>query len=122
MTKITSYKDLNVWKEAMDLTTHIYKQTSSFPKEELFGLISQMRRASVSVPSNIAEGHARYSIKEYIHHLSYSIGSLAELERQIQIAFNLNYIDNESLNFLFVKTQKTGALLGALIKSLKNKV
>jgi four helix bundle protein len=122
MSRVISYKDLKVWHEAMQLTTQVYKLSQIFPKDELFSLTNQLRRAAVSVPSNIAEGNARHSTKEYIHHISIAIGSLAELETQLQISLNLNYINEESLNSIFLQTQKVGALLGALIKSLKTRV
>lgn len=81
------YKDLEVWKQSMVLVTEVYQATGDFPKEELFGLVSQMRRAAVSIPSNIAEGCGRKNTKEYIQFLYISKGSLFELETQIEIAY-----------------------------------
>jgi four helix bundle protein len=78
--RIDSYRDLTVWQAAMKLVKHVYEQTGRFPSNEQFGLTSQLRRAAVSIPSNIAEGHARESTKEYLHHVSFALGSLAELE------------------------------------------
>jgi four helix bundle protein len=86
------HKRLEVWQESVALATHIYQVTELFPKTEVYGLISQMRRAVVSVPSNIAEGAARHSSKEFSHFLSIAGGSLSELDTQIEIACNLNYL------------------------------
>lgn len=84
-----SYKDLIAWRKGMDLVTEIYRVTRAFPRDEMYGLTSQLRRAAVSVPSNIAEGQARFSRKEFHHFLSQSRGSLAEVETQLAIAQNL---------------------------------
>jgi len=93
------YNELVVWQKAMDLVTEIYKFTATFPGEERFGLSSQARRAAVSIPSNIAEGHGRKSTGAYINHLSIAHGSLMELETQTQIADRLNFIAEEKLLF-----------------------
>jgi four helix bundle protein len=90
---IKSFRDLRVWQAGIDLVTEVYRLTSSFPQEELYGLTSQLRRAAVSVPSNIAEGHARESSKEYLNHLSIAQGSLAELQTQLEIALRLDFIE-----------------------------
>lgn len=87
-----THKDLDVWNNAMDLAIEVYSITAQFPKEELFGLVSQARRAAVSVPSNIAEGAARNSRKEYIHFLHVALGSLAELETQLLLAARLKLV------------------------------
>ena len=86
------YSELIVWQKAMDLVTEIYKITSTFPSDERFGLSSQARRAAVSIPSNIAEGHGRKATGAYVNHLSIAYGSLVELETQIQIAVRLNFV------------------------------
>ena len=85
---IATHKDLAVWKKSMDLVTDVYELTSKFPREEQFGLTNQMRRSAVSVPSNIAEGAARNSTKEFIQFLYYSLSSLSELETQLLISKN----------------------------------
>lgn len=90
------HKELDVWKESMDLVTAVYALSKSFPSEELYGLGSQICRSAVSVPSNIAEGAARQTRKEFAHFLYIAAGSLAELETQIIIARNLAYIDDAS--------------------------
>src|SRR6187401_1440650 len=89
---VRNYRELKVWQHSIELSASIYQLTSGFPKEELYGLTSQMRRAAVSIPSNIAEGHSRESTKEYLHHLSFALGSLAELETQLVIAERLKYV------------------------------
>ena len=89
------HKDLDVWKKSMDLVETIYKLTQTFPDAEKFGLTSQMRRAAVSIPSNIAEGAARKGDKEFMHFLYISIGSLSELETQYLIAIRLGFVTNE---------------------------
>lgn len=116
---INSYKDLNVWKDAMELVVIVYNLSKFFPKEEIYGLSSQIRRASVSIPSNIAEGHQRHSKKEFLQFLGIARGSLAELETQLMIAERLNYINQEQLNSTLILSQKTGNLLGGLIRSLE---
>ena len=90
---VMSYRDLVAWNKAMELVTEIYRVTHNFPKEELFGLMSQLRRAAVSIPSNIAEGKGRLSKGEFRQFLGNARGSLAEVETQILIAQNLSYLD-----------------------------
>lgn len=92
--KITTYKDLLVWQKAMALVKEIYLLTEKFPKDELYGLVSQMQRAAVAIPSNIAEGYLRGHRKEYIQFLSVSLASAAELETQILICKSLNKFNN----------------------------
>src|ERR1043166_4249362 len=89
---IRGYRDLNVWRDSMDLVVVIYRLTATFPKEERYSLVNQLRRAAVSVPSNIAEGQARSRTGDYLRHLSIAVGSLSELETQIEIARRLEYI------------------------------
>jgi four helix bundle protein len=89
---IKSFRDLRVWQIGMDLVELVYRLTQEFPKEEIYGLTSQMRRAAVSIPSNIAEGHTREYTKEYLQHLSIAQASLAELQTQIEIAGRLKYL------------------------------
>jgi len=97
---IKSFHDLIVWQKAMDLVEANYKVTKSFPKEELYGLTNQIRRALDSIPSNIAEGQGRDSTKEFIHHLSIAYGSLYEVETQLLIAQRLNYISQQDAGCL----------------------
>lgn len=112
-----SHKDLDVWKNAISFVTDIYRVSHTFPSSEIYGLTSQMRRAAVSVPSNIAEGAARGSKKEFVRFLHISLGSLAELETQLLIATNLEYLENtDVLDSELLTIRKM--LLG-LIRSLK---
>jgi four helix bundle protein len=91
-----SHKDLNVWKASMSLVSEIYRMTAAFPKQEMFGLSSQMRRAAISIPSNIAEGAARKSTREFVQFLYIAQGSLSELETQCLISEDLGYFSKES--------------------------
>ena len=120
MDKINTHKDLNVYKKAMDFVVLIYKTTKKFPSDEKFGLISQLRRAAVSIPSNIAEGAARKNTKEFIQFLYHSLGSASEIETQIELAKRLNFIDNTKE--IDKALHEIIYLLTALIKSLKNKL
>jgi len=101
----------------MSLVEQIYRLTKTFPKEETFGLASQMRRAAVSIPSNIAEGHTREHLKEYLHHISIAQASLAELETQLEIAARLEYLLQEELGQAIESTQSLGRQLYALRNS-----
>jgi len=94
--KLKTHKDLEVWKQSIGLVDTIYLMTRSFPKEEIYGLTSQIRRAAVSVPSNVAEGAARRSSKEFIQFLHVALGSVSEVETQVIIAQRLNYVDDTS--------------------------
>jgi len=117
---VKNHKDLDVWKLSIEFVEEIYKITSSFPKEEIYGLISQIRRAAVSVPSNIAEGAARQSDKEFIQFLYISLGSISEVDTQIEISRRLGFIgNNNELNDKIINIKKM--LLG-LIKYLKGKL
>jgi four helix bundle protein len=118
-TKITTHKDLDVWKLAMDLAAQVYSSTRTFPKDELYGLVQQIRRSAVSVPSNIAEGAARNSTKEFIQFLYFSLGSLAEMETQFLLAQRLNYINDEIVLDSVVNVRRN---LIALISALKKKI
>ena len=114
---IKSHKDLIVWEKSIDFVVEIYSLTDSFPKSELYGLTSQMRRSAVSVPSNIAEGSSRKSRKEFIQFLYIASGSASELETQLIIAKKLNYFQN---NELFDKIIEIRKMLSGLVSSLKN--
>lgn len=118
--KIQSFKDLTVWKEAHQLVLLVYKLTDKFPKEEVFGLMSQMRRAAVSVTSNIAEGFSRNSYKEKIQFYSMSRGSLTELENQSLISKDVGYIKNEAFDDILKKIIVVHKLLNAFIKKSRS--
>src|SRR5687767_13174121 len=103
-----SFRELRIWQAAMDLVEKIYLLTRSFPKQETYGLTSQLQRAAVSIPSNIAEGHAREHLKEYLHHLSMAQASLAELEKQLEIALRLKYLTAGQLKVLMDDSSSLG--------------
>src|SRR4051812_23603374 len=111
---IASYQDLRVWQDGVALAVAIYKLTGTFPYHERFGLVSQMRRCSVSIPSNIAEGHARLSTREYLRHLSISLGSLAELEIQIHLSKEFGYTRQEIAAELLEKSDRLGKQVRSL--------
>jgi four helix bundle protein len=113
-----TFKDLVVWQEAMKLVEIVYLKTKTFPKEELYGLTSQIRRAAISIPANIAEGNGRKSRKEYTHFLSIANGSLTELETHLLIAERLNFVTKETMEQFQAQLQLVGRLLSALRKSL----
>ena len=115
---VRSYRDLVAWQKAMELMVSVYTCTQTFPKVETYGLISQMRRAAVSVPSNIAEGHARISTGEFRQFLSHALGSLVEIETQILIGERLSYIDAEKSNELLARTTELGKTPNGLLRSL----
>ncbi|MBX3266681.1 MAG: four helix bundle protein [Acidobacteria bacterium] len=112
------YRGLLVWKKSMEIVTATYKLASCFPKEEMYGLTSQIKRAAVSVPSNIAEGQGRNSTKEFVYHLSVAYGSLMELETQIQIAANLGFVDGKAVEPLFSMTGEVGRMINGLSRSI----
>ncbi len=115
---LKTFRDLTIWQKGILLVKSVYQKTASFPKEELYGLITQMRRAAVSVPSNIAEGYRRRHGKEFQQFLNVSLGSLGELETQIIIANDLNYLSSENSDFLLEEVDH----LTRMVISLNNKV
>lgn len=117
----SSFRDLRVWNEAMNLTVEVYKNTASFPKHELYGLTQQMRRAAVSIPSNIAEGKGHYSDKEFSRFLLHARGSLLELQTQLIIASQLQYLSGDDGKRLTTMAEGVGRALSGLITSLRDK-
>lgn len=105
------HRGLVAWQKAMELVTEIYRMTRDFPKDELYGLVSQLRRAAVSVPSNLAEGYGRNSRNEFHQFVGVARGSLAEVEMQIEIAKNLDYVSQESCSKLLSRIDEVGRLL-----------
>ncbi|MDI7258522.1 MAG: four helix bundle protein [Thermodesulfobacteriota bacterium] len=116
---LKNYKELKVWQKAYQLCLRIYKATKSFPKEERYGLTSQIRRAAVSVPSNIAEGYGRKTTGEYIQALYIAYGSICELETQILLSGDLGYIQTENFQELQKDVGEIERMLMGLIKSLR---
>ncbi len=119
---INSYRDLEVWQKSRVLVAAVYKLTKTFPKEELYGLSSQLQRAAVSVPSNIAEGKSRRTTKEYMRFLDIAYGSVAEVETQLYIASDLGYTTEQAILYLFNGYMEVGKMLNGLIKSLDKKL
>lgn len=119
--KIKSFRDLIMWQKAIDLAVLIYEMTRTFPKEERYGLISQLRRASVSVSSNIAEGFKRGSRKEKAQFYAVALGSIAEVESQLEIAKRIGYIDNENHKMSLDYISEVAKMLEGLVKSAQDK-
>jgi four helix bundle protein len=117
-----SYKDLVAWQKSMELVTATYRATAGFPKDELFGLTSQLRRAAVSIPSNIAEGQGRLSEKEFRYFLGQARGSLMEVETQLQIAENLGYLQTEQTRPLLQSCAEVGRILNGLLASVSKQI
>jgi four helix bundle protein len=113
------YKDLRAWRKSLELALEIYRTTQQFPKCELYGLTSQMRRAAVSIPSNIAEGKGRSSDRDFVVFLCHARGSLLELETQALVAQRLGYLENEDANHIEKLSAETGKILNGLINSLR---
>ena len=121
MAKLKSYQDLVAWQKAMELVTEIYQISRNFPKEEIFGLSAQIRRAAVSIPSNIAEGQGKGTTGEFKSFLGHAKGSLAELETQILIAKNLKYLSENEADNLLSSSAEVGRILNGLFSALKKK-
>lgn len=119
MTPIRNYRDLIVWQKSMKLVTDIYKISKEFPKEELFGLTSQIRRAAISIPSNIAEGYGRNSTGDYKRFLTISVGSLYEFQTQLEISYNLEYISKEVFDTNFEICIEIDKMMYSLIQKIK---
>lgn len=119
---IKHYRELIVWQKAMELVKLVYELTAKFPKEELFGLTGQMRRASVAVPSNIAEGQGRNTTKDFLRFIAIGYGSLLELETQTLISEMLKYLISEETNLLLEKCAEVGRLVNGLKNSLERKL
>ena len=121
MSGIQSYKDLKIWQKGISLVKLIYKSCESFPKEEVFGLTSQIKRSSISIPSNIAEGWGRNSTQSYSHFLKIARGSLMELEIQIIIAKELGFVTELQYNEIIDLITEESKMLNAFIKSVSEK-
>ena len=119
---VRNFKELIVWQKAMDLAELVYDVTKQFPREEVYGLTSQLRRAAVSIPSNIAEGQARNSTAQFLNFLSIAQGSRAEVETQIMLAERLDYIDREISQEAANLLTEVNRLLRGLVNSLQDKL
>ena len=116
------YAQLLVWQKALDLVVYCYEITQSFPREERYGLTNQIRRAGVSVPANIAEGHSRFHTKEFLNHLSIARGSLAELETELMISQRVGYLSEQQLQKVLVMTDEIGRMTAGLRHALEAKL
>jgi four helix bundle protein len=119
---VESYRELVVWQKAMDLVEAVYRASMRFPREEVYSLTAQLRRAAVSIPSNIAEGQGRSTTRDFLSFLSIARGSLKEVEPQVLIAERLAYISKQISNSLLGRTTEVGRLLTGLSNSLKRKL
>jgi len=117
-----SYRELLVWQKSMSLVTQIYKNTRGFPKEELYGLVTQIRRYAISIPSNIAEGWGRSATQDYLRFLRISRGSMYELQTQLDVCGNIGYINSGDLEGLYPVCDEIGKMLNGLITKLKTRI
>jgi four helix bundle protein len=116
------HKKLDVWNRAVSFVTRVYEVTCGYPREELYGIVSQMRRAALSIPCNISEGAARQSTKEYVRFLYVSLSSASELNVQITVSKNLNYLTEAEYSELIAENDEISKMLMGLIKSLKGRL
>jgi four helix bundle protein len=121
-TAVLRFNDLQVWKEAHRLVIVVYQITKQFPREEIFGLVMQMRRCSVSITSNIAEGFSRRSYKEKAQFYSMALGSLTELQNQLLISKDVGFLDEKEYNGIVMNSEAIHKMLNGLIKSSRNKI
>lgn len=117
---VQSYRDLVAWQKSFQLVLAVYRGTQVFPKTETYGLVTQLRRAAVSIPSNIAEGHARTTTGEFKHFLGIAMGSLAEVETQILLCQSLGYVAAEDSESLLESGAEVGKIIHGLLRALKN--
>jgi four helix bundle protein len=118
---IQSYRDLDVWKKSIVLTKAVYKLTETFPKQQQYGLTSQVQRSAVSIAANIAEGRSRQSTKEFLYHLNVAYGSLAETETHLTIACELGLISSAVVEGLLEETHAIGKMINGLVRALENR-
>ena len=117
---MSNFRNLLIWQKSMVLVTKVYTVTNNFPKEEVLGLTSQIKRSAISIPSNIAEGLGRESNKEFLRFLNISIGSLFELQTQLEIAKNIIYLDEETFNNLYEDTRELERMIVSFTNKIKN--
>ncbi|HEV2802773.1 MAG TPA: four helix bundle protein [Pyrinomonadaceae bacterium] len=118
MDQIKSHRDLIAWQKAMELVVAVYKLSQKFPKEELYGLTSQLRRAAVSIPANIAEGQGRRSKTEFKQFLGHARGSLLELDTHLELALRFNYLDSKEHALVQEQLREVGRIMNGLLRSL----
>jgi four helix bundle protein len=119
---VSSYRDLTVWQKAMDLAEMIISLTATLPREQVYGMSAQMQRSANSVPSNIAEGHARNSTKEYLYHISVSLGSIAELETQLILCGRVKFLSEDEVKEALSLSDEVGKMLRGVQRGLKEKL
>ncbi|TDE07627.1 four helix bundle protein [Flavobacterium sandaracinum] len=119
---MSTFRDLLIWQKSMVLVTDIYQLTNSFPKEEIYGLTSQIRRSSVSIPSNIAEGYGRDGNKDYLKFLNIAIASLFEIQTQLEISFNLKYTNEIQFNKIYEESREIERMLSSFIRKIKERI
>jgi four helix bundle protein len=119
---IKTYRDLLIWQKSMAFATSIYKHSNTFPTTEQYGLTSQLRRAAISVPSNIAEGYGRHSTGDYLRFLQIANGSLYEIQTQIEIALNLDYLKKNEFDLLYSQSREIERMLSSLIQKIRASV
>jgi four helix bundle protein len=118
MTEVRSYRDLQVWQKGIELAAEVHRLTKGFPRDEQFGLTSQLRRAATSVPANIAEGHARKQRREFRRFVCMAMGSLAELDAHFEVALRFGHLGSEQRAALLLKTDELGRMLHGLLRAL----
>jgi four helix bundle protein len=116
--KVLHYRDLIAWQRAMDVAQRVYEMSAACPKEEIFGLVSQMRRSAVSIPWNIAEGQGRKSRKDFQHHLSIALGSMCEMETQVLLAGRIGFLSKTQVDSVLTDAAEVGRLVNGLYNSL----
>lgn len=119
---MSTFRDLLIWQKSMILVTEIYQLTNSFPKEEIYGLSSQIRRSSISIPSNIAEGYGRDGNKDYLKFLNIAIASLFEMQTQLEISFNLKYITEIQFNKIHEESREIERMLSSFTRKIKERI
>jgi four helix bundle protein len=119
--RVNGYRDLLVWQRAMDLVVEVYRLAETFPRDERYGLVQQVKRAGVSIASNIAEGHGRDHLGDYLRQLSVANGSLMELETQFLIALRMGYLSNEDGDQVLGHASEVGRMLSGLVRALKKR-
>ena len=118
---MVTFRDLLIWQKSMTLVTEIYQLTNTFPKEEIYGLTSQIRRSAISIPSNISEGYGRDGNKDYLKFLNIGISSLFEMQTQLEIAYNLKYINEIQFNKINEESKEIERMLSSFIRRIKER-
>lgn len=118
---MSTFRDLFIWQKSMNLVTNVYLITNSFPKEEVYGITSQIRRSSISIPSNIAEGYGRNGTKDYLKFLNIAIASLFELQTQLEITYNLKYITKEQFDIINEESKELERMISSFIRKVKER-